>query len=227
MWCYTPPMAIEIFWGSGSVPAWRVLLTLAVKKVPYTSHLLSFSKGEHKSPAMLAMNPRGKVPVLKNGDFVLSESLAIMTYLDRIHPEPPLFGTAPEEAAQIYRAIMEHECYGLPAISAFSRPLIFGHLEAQRDQVILAIDGAATELRALEERLAGREHLVTSALSAADLFVYPQIRTLQRAFDKPGAAELDHGLGPLATTYPALAAWCARIEALPGYDATFPPHWRT
>ncbi len=56
--------------------------------------------------------------------------------------------------------------------------------------------------------------------------VYPQIKTLERAFGKPGADTIEHDLGPLPKVFPRLAAWCARIEALPGYDATYPPHWR-
>jgi len=54
-------MAIEVFWGSGSPVAWRVLLALEYKRLPYVSHLLQFSKQEHKSPQMLALNPRGRV----------------------------------------------------------------------------------------------------------------------------------------------------------------------
>ena len=219
-------MALEIFWGSGSGPAWRVLLALAIKGVPYESHLLSFSKGEHKTPEMLAMSPRGKVPVLRDGGYVLFESLAMLTYLDRKHPTPALFGDTAEEAGQIMRVIMEHECYGLTAISAFSRPLLFGRLDAQRDQVVLAIDGARSELARLESELASRPFLATPKISAADVFVYPQIKTLERAFGKPGAETVDHGLGPLVKVFPQLAAWCARIEALPGYDATYTPHWR-
>jgi glutathione S-transferase len=71
-------MALEVYWASGSPFAWRVLLTLAVKRLPYQSRLLSFAKGENKSAEYLAMNPRGKVPTLKDGDFALYESLAIM-----------------------------------------------------------------------------------------------------------------------------------------------------
>lgn len=219
-------MAIEIFWGSGSGPSWRVLLALAVKGVPYESRLLSFSKGEHRSAEIVAMNPRGKVPVLRDGAFSLSESLAILTYLDRRFPSPPLFGETPEEAGQILRAIMHHECYALAALAAFSRPLLFNRLDAQRDQVLLAIDGARAELSALEADLESRAFLVTEALSAADLFVYPQVKTFERALGKPGADTLDHELGPFSAVFPRIAAWCGRIEALPGYDATFPPHWR-
>lgn len=219
-------MALEVFWGSGSGPAWRVLLALAVKKVPYTSHLLSFSNREHKSPEMVAMNPRGKVPIVRDGDFVLYESLAILTYLDRKYPSPALFGESPEDAGRILRAIMEHQCYGSDAISAFARPILFDRLDVQRDQCVLAVDGARAELAKLEETLAASPWLATGTLSAADVFVFPQVKTLERALGKPGAATVEHGLGPIPKVFPAIDAWCKRIEAIPGYDATYPPHWR-
>jgi len=47
--------------------------------VPYESHLLSFSKGEHKAPELVGLNPRGKVPILRDGAYGLYESLAILT----------------------------------------------------------------------------------------------------------------------------------------------------
>ena len=54
-------MAIDVYWGSGSPYSWRVLLALEYKRLQYTSHILQFSKQEHKSPHMLALNPRGRV----------------------------------------------------------------------------------------------------------------------------------------------------------------------
>ena len=60
-------MALELYWGSGSPFAWRVMLSLEVKRLSYESKLLEFSKGEHKSAGFLKLNPRGKVPVLKDG----------------------------------------------------------------------------------------------------------------------------------------------------------------
>ena len=83
-------MTIEVYWGSGSPFAWRVLLALEHKRLPYAAHLLQFSKQEHKSPQMLQLNPRGRVPVLKDGEYVCFESLAILYYLDLKYPDPPI-----------------------------------------------------------------------------------------------------------------------------------------
>ena len=110
-------MSIELYWGSGSPFAWRVMLTLEIKGLPYQSKLLEFSKQQHKAPEYLALNPRGKVPALKDGDFAVYESLAIMAYLDRKYPQPPLFGTTAEETGSIWQMICEAESYLAPAAS--------------------------------------------------------------------------------------------------------------
>jgi glutathione S-transferase len=49
-------------------------MALVEKGIPFESIMLQFSKGEHKSEAHLKRNPRGKVPVLQDGDFFLYES---------------------------------------------------------------------------------------------------------------------------------------------------------
>jgi glutathione S-transferase len=219
-------MGIEIFWGSGSGPAWRVLLTLAVKGVPYESHLLSFSTGEHNTPEMLALNRRGKVPVLRDGQLIVYESLAIMTYLDRLHAAPPLFGTSPRQAATIMRIIMEHECYGNEAILAFARPVFRGQFVDKRQEIVEALPKLREELRGLEGELASDDWLGGDAISAADIFVLPAIKALERAWSKPDVDLLDHNVWPLALPFPKLAAWVKRMESIPGYDAAFPPHWR-
>jgi hypothetical protein len=60
---------VEIYWISGSPFAWRVLLTAEVKGVPYEGKLLEASKGELKSPEFLAINPLGRVPAIRDGNF--------------------------------------------------------------------------------------------------------------------------------------------------------------
>src|SRR5215472_10687278 len=98
---------VEIYWISGSPFSWRVLLTAEVKSIPYEGKLLEASKGEHKTPEFLAINPLGRVPAIRDGNFTLHESLAIMIYLDRKYPNPPLFGRTAEEAGQIFQCISE------------------------------------------------------------------------------------------------------------------------
>jgi len=104
-------MALDLYWGSGSPYSWRVQLALEYKRLDYVSHELQFSKQEHKSPQMLRMNPRGRVPVLKDGELVVFESLACLYYLDRKLPEPAIFGRTPEEAATVMRVICEYQAY--------------------------------------------------------------------------------------------------------------------
>ena len=91
-------MAIDVYWGSGSPYSWRVLLALEHKGLAYNSHLLQLAMQEHKSPHMLALNPRGRVPVLKDGDYVVFESLAILYYLERKYPASRCLAIRPKRA---------------------------------------------------------------------------------------------------------------------------------
>src|SRR5438874_7492445 len=114
-------MTLEIYWGSGSPYAWRVLLAAEWKRIPYESKLLEFSKGQLRTPEFLALNPRGKVPVIRDGDVVLAESLAIIAYLDRKHPEPPLFGRTPVETGHIWASIATFESYVREPLTTLNR----------------------------------------------------------------------------------------------------------
>ena len=143
-------MALELYWGSGSPFAWRVMLTLEVKRLTYQSTLLEFSKGEHKSSGFLKLNPRGKVPVLKDDDFVLNESLAIIAYLDKKYPDPPLFGTSPQETGLIWRAILETEAYLLSAGDKVIRPVFFGKGLDETAQIKEAAQAVREELKRID-----------------------------------------------------------------------------
>lgn len=218
---------MEIYWGSGSPYAWRVLLALELKNVPYTSRLLDFSKGQNKTPDFLALSPRGKVPAIKDGNFALSESLAILAYLDREVPEPPLFGRTAEETGRIWKAVSEAISYLDPPAIEVVGPIYFNKTQERADGIRAALSPLHAELRLLEAALGRTRWLAGDAISAADLVVYPTIESLMRAAGKDAAKPFELGLLPFARAYPALADWRDRIRALPGYDRTYPPHWRT
>src|SRR5690606_19547482 len=103
---YNRPV-IDVYWGSGSPFCWRVLLALEFKRLDWRGHLLQTDFQEHKSPQLMAMNPRGRLPVLRDGDYVVFESLAVLYYLDRRYPHPALFGQSAEEGGVIMRVINE------------------------------------------------------------------------------------------------------------------------
>jgi glutathione S-transferase len=219
-------MAIDIYWGSGSPYSWRVLLTLEYKRIPYRSHVLQFSKQEHKSPQMLRMNPRGRLPVLKDGDFVCYESLAIMMYLDRKFPEPSMFGTTAEDAATVMRLISEYQSYAEEHINKITRTIFMQGMEGQMEEIAKAVQAAAKEARTIESRLSTAHWLVGDCFSAADAVVFPGIQLLLRALERREAQDLRGRFIPLDANFPSIATWVRRIENLPGYDRTYPPHWR-
>ncbi|MFT3752594.1 MAG: glutathione S-transferase family protein [Paludibacter sp.] len=219
-------MTIEVFWGSGSPYSWRVLLALEFKRLRYESHLLELSNQEHRSPEMLKLNPRGRVPVLKEGDYVCHESLAILSYLDRQYPERPLFGTTPFEAGNIMRIICEYQVYAEEHLNRIISAIFFGQLEARQEQVAQSLEVVIHEARSIERRLAQHEWLASADCSAADIMIFPAIKILQRALARREADELQTPFEPLESNFPAIAAWLRRIESLPGYERTYPPHWR-
>jgi glutathione S-transferase len=219
-------MALEVYWGSGSPFAWRVLLTLEVKRLTYQSTLLEFSKGEHKASGFLRLNPRGKVPVLKDDEFVLSESLAIMAYLDKKYPEPPLYGTSPQETGLIWRAILEMEAYIVSAGDKLVRPLFFGQGLEETDKIQEAAATIRRELKRIDTELEGTSWLIGRQMSAADISLFPLVQMISRAAGKDAAKPFNFELLPLDKYFPHIAAWVKHIEALSGYERTYPPHWR-
>jgi glutathione S-transferase len=72
---------MKLYMNAMSPNVRRVRLTAAVLGMDLEEKKLDFTKGEHKNPEYLALNPNGAVPALVDGDFVLTESRAIMQYL--------------------------------------------------------------------------------------------------------------------------------------------------
>lgn len=223
---YNPRMALTLYWGSGSPFSWRVMLALEHKRLSYASELLHFDKQEHQSPHMLKLNPRGRVPVLKDDDYVVFESLAVLYYLDLRHPDPPIFGTNPQEAGVIMRVCLEFQAYAEPALLNICDAVFSNQVEGRLEELSDAMHVVAREARTIEGRLSREDWVVGLQYSAADMVIFPDIQLLRRALARPQALELSARFLPMERNYPALARWIARIEALPGYRQTYPPHWR-
>jgi glutathione S-transferase len=85
----------------------KVRLYLAEKAaggtaIPIEQISVNLPKGEQRQPQYLARNPLGRLPILERDDgSCLTESLAIIEYLDELYPEPPLIGRTPTERARV------------------------------------------------------------------------------------------------------------------------------
>jgi glutathione S-transferase len=175
---------------------------------------------------MLAMNFRGKLPVLRDNDYVVFESLAILYYLDQKYREPPIFGRSPEEAGVIMRVICEYQAYAEPPLKQIVAGLQQRHEPKVDEGLAEAMHRVAGEARTIEQRLARSDWVVGESFSAADMMIYPNIRLLLRALQRPEAHELAARFLPMQINYPAIGRWLDRVAALPGHDRTWPPDWR-
>lgn len=218
-------MTYELYTIAGAPRPWRAALALVAKGIDYTPRVLEASRKEHKAAAFLALNTRGRTPVLVHGDLVLSESLAIIAYLERAHPEPPLLGTSASETGRIWEQIGQVDHDLRAAASAVNGP-IFKGADAGVESVREGAQQLLTELRRLDDRLARSEYLCGARITAADCVAFPEVRITLRAEQRAPEVMATLGLAPLSSTVPRLRAWIDRIEALPGYERTFPAHWR-
>lgn len=86
-----------------SSAAYRVRIALALKGLPYDAvpvHLVK-GGGEQRQPGFLALNPAGLVPALDDDGMILAQSMAIIEYLEDMHPAPPLLPSSPSARARV------------------------------------------------------------------------------------------------------------------------------
>lgn len=213
-------MALVFYYGSGSPYAWKVHLALEHKAIPYDRRTLSFSAGDTTKPEFVALNPRHRVPTIDDGGFVLYESNAIVEYLEEAYPSSgaPLFPGDARQRALVRRLVCEVDNYVYPAVDkvldeAFKKPE-----EVDRAKVDEGCVAVREELALFTRGIRGPH--VAGPLSAADYALYPYIAFLFRVEAKRIPTL---GAGKLLT--PELMTWKARIEALPYFQRTWPPHW--
>jgi glutathione S-transferase len=214
-------MAIVLYYGSGSPFAWRVQLALEHKALAYERKVLSFAAGDTRKPEFLALNPRHRVPVIVDGDFVLYESNAIVEYLEDAYPSSGarLFPGDARTRALTRRLIMEVDQYFDAAIDPLTTQAFSKKPEERDPAEIDKGKKAVIEEFALFTK-AMRGDYLAGPLSAADFAFYPYTCYLPRCKLKIPDLDVD------GMFTPELRAWRARIERLPFLDKTIPPHWK-
>jgi len=191
------PISIYSFPLSGH--AHRVVLFAALANITHELVNVDLAAGEHKQAEFLAINPDGQVPVIKDGDTVISDSNAILVYLARQYA-PEFLPQHPAEEAQVQKFLTMAAgeiAYGPAAarlITLFSAPL----------DAASCLANAHKALTKLETHLNDKQWLVANKLTIADIAIYSYV-----AHAPEGNVSLHE--------YPNVRSWLANMQQQPGF----------
>ncbi len=205
----TRPVLHDYFRSSA---AYRVRIALNLKGVDYESRAVDLRAGEQKSAGYRALNPQGFVPMLEIDDRRLTQSLAIIGYLDQHFPEPLLMPADSGDQAHVRALALTIACDIHPLNNLRVLKYLGGSLgveEKQRDSWYR--HWVAEGLTALEALAAQRSggFLFGNSPSLADVCLVPQMYNARR-FDVP----LD--------AFPTLVRADASANALPAFAQAHP-----
>jgi maleylacetoacetate isomerase len=166
-----------------SSAAYRVRIALNLKGVDYESRQVSLVDGAQKSDEYRALNPQGLVPMLEIDGHRLTQSIAIITYLDQRFVVPPLMSTAIDDQAHVRALALTiacdvHPLNNLRVLKYLSGPLGLG--EEQRDAWYAHwVTEGLDALEALAAPRAGA-FLFNDAPTLADVCLVPQLYNARR-----------------------------------------------
>lgn len=196
------------FWRSSA--SYRVRIALSLKGVAYRRVPMDLTKGEQSGPDYVAINPQGLVPALAIDGLLLTQSLAIIDYLDAKHKSPPMVSSDPAARSRtLAQALL---------IAADIHPLnnlrVLGYLRRELGQGEEAISSwyrhwIAEGFAALEQQAPADGLFGGDSPNLADVCLVPQMANARR-FDTPLEA------------YPRLVAIDAALRAIPAFAAAAP-----
>jgi maleylacetoacetate isomerase len=205
-------LTLYTLWRSSA--AYRVRIALGIKGLKYQSATVNLAAGEQNQAAYRHENPQGLVPSINTGQGILSQSLAIIEYLDEVHPQPPLLPADPLARARVRAMALlvacdMHPLNNLRVMNYLRDPL--GHDDAAVNTWYAHWIGAG--FRSLEEEAAryatDDRYLFGGQLSMADITLVPQMYNARRF-----KCEL--------ASYPRLRAIDAHLQGLPAFAAAAP-----
>ncbi|HLH76318.1 MAG TPA: glutathione S-transferase family protein [Candidatus Binataceae bacterium] len=208
----TNPTRLQLYHFAASGNCRAVRLVLAEKGLAFTRVEIDVTRGDNRTPAFLALNPRGKVPVLVDnspmGEVVLAEVSVINEYLDEAFPLPALMPAGAAARARVRALVHLFDTELSPTVG----PLIIEQLlrpAGQRRAEFIAERQAAT--RALLQRLIGmvdREGpFLAGSYSLADPLYTPLLSVMESC-------------GVALEEFAPLTRWLAAVQARPSYAAS-------
>jgi maleylacetoacetate isomerase len=175
-------MKLYSFFNSST--SFRVRIALALKGLPYDYAGVNLRGGEQGKPAYRELSPAGIVPVLVDGDVTLTQSLAIIDYLDRRHPAPRMVPDDPLARASVLEIAQTIACEIHPINNIRVLKYLTGKLEvSEADKAAWYRHWVEEGLDAVEGLLAklpAGDYCVGNAPTLADCCLVPQVANALR-----------------------------------------------
>lgn len=203
-------LVLHNYWRSGT--SYRTRIALNLKGLDYAQVTYDLRSGAHHDPAYRALNPQGLMPALEADGVVLTQSPAILEWLEERYPEPPLLPQAPNDRA-IVRAMAAlvacdiHPLNNLRVLTALKQDFAATPEQIKAWAQRWIGDGFA----ALEPMIArfGGDYAFGDAPTLADCCLVPQVYSAER-------------FGVDLTPYPRVAAAVKAAQSLPAFAAAHP-----
>ena len=175
---------MELYNYFRSSASYRVRIALALKGLDYTYRPVHLTKNEQFSESYAAVSAARLVPLLKDGDALLTQSLAICEYLDETHPQPPLLPRDPLGRARVRALSLDiaceiHPLNNLRVLRYLVREMKLGEDDKNRWYRHWVETGLETVERQLAGAATGR-CCHGDAPTLADVVLVPQIHNAQR-----------------------------------------------
>jgi maleylpyruvate isomerase len=199
-----------------SSASFRVRIALALKKLPYEYEAVHLTRngGEQFKPEFRARNPLLLVPVLEDGPELLTQSLAILEYLEEVHPQPPLLPRTAAERARVRAIALTLACEVHPLNNLRVLNYLRTELGAGEDAKLAWYrHWIALGLGPLEQQLAGSRH--TGRSCHGDTPTFADCCLIHQLFN---ARRFDCDL----SAYPTLLAIEQRCNELPAFRDAAP-----
>jgi maleylacetoacetate isomerase len=170
------------FFRSGA--AYRARIALALKGIPYETVGVHLARdgGEQNKPAYRAVNPQGRVPALELEDgTIITQSLAIIDYLEAVHPEPALYPKDPLERAKALSIAFTIAADIHPLQNTSTTAYLKKHFNADETAI-----GAWYErwigsgLAAVEKKITGKAYALGDQPTIADICIVAELATARR-----------------------------------------------